>query len=325
MRAVRCSEYGPPENLSLEDVAAPEPGPGEVAVDIKAAAVNWADNLVINNKYQRAAELPFTPGNDFAGVVAALGEDVNDWSVGDRVRGAALTGAFAERVCVRPQSLRALPANVDWAAGAAISIAYETAWHSLRSAADVKVGDDVVVLGASGGVGTACVELAVLLGARVIACASSDAKLAICRELGAAETIDYETEDLKNRIKELTDGGADVVLDPVGGPYAEQALRATKFRGRYVVLGFAAGEIPRVPLNLFLLKGMQMTGLDVVQFPRQAPEEWARNNRELEQLLAEGRLQPHVSARYPLEQTALAIRAVADRKTTGKVIIEVGE
>jgi NADPH2:quinone reductase len=325
MRAIRCTEYGPPEKLSLADIVAPAPGSGEVAVDVKAAAVNWADNLVINNKYQRVAELPFTPGNDFAGVVAALGEGVDDWSVGDRVRGAALTGAFAERVCVRPESLRVLPANVEWGVGAAISIAYETAWHALRSAAYTRAGDDVVVLGASGGVGTACVELAALLDARVIACASSEAKLAICRELGASETIDYESEDLKNRIKELTDGGADAVLDPVGGQYAEQALRATKFRGRYVVLGFAAGEIPRVPLNLFLLKGVQMTGLDVVQFPRQAPAEWARNNRELEQLLADGKLRPHVSARYPLEDTALAIRAVADRKTTGKVVIEVAE
>jgi NADPH2:quinone reductase len=325
MRAIRCNEYGPPEKLALEDVAAPTPGPGDLLVEVKAAAVNWADNLIINNKYQRSVDPPFTPGNDFSGVVCEVGEGVSGFSVGDRVRGAAMVGAFAERVCVRPESVRALPANVDWAAGAAVSIAYETAWHSLRSAAAVEAGDDVVVLGASGGVGTACVELAVALGARVIACASSQSKLSICRDLGAAETIDYEKEDLKNRIKELTDGGADAVLDPVGGPFAEQALRATKFRGRYVVLGFAAGEIPRVPLNLFLLKGVIMTGLDVLQFPRQAPQEWARNNRELEQLLADGKLRPHVSARYPLEGTAAAIRAVADRKTTGKVVIEIAD
>jgi NADPH2:quinone reductase len=323
MRALRCNEYGPPESLSVEDIAAPTPGAGEVTVDVMAAAVNWADNLIINNKYQRSAEPPFTVGNDFAGVVAEVGEGVTDWSPGDRVRGAALTGAFAERVCVKPASLRSLPANVDWQTGAAISIAYETAIHSLLSAARVKEGDDVVVLGASGGVGSACVELAVLLGARVIACASSQERLAIARELGAVETINYDTEDLKNRIKALTDGGADVVLDPVGGAYAEQALRATKFRGRYIVLGFAAGEIPRVPLNLFLLKGVEMTGLDVVAFPRQAPAEWARNNTRLERLLADGKLRPHVSRCYPLERAAEAIRDVAERRTTGKVIIDV--
>ncbi len=323
MRALRCNEYGPPENLSLEDIPVPTPGAGEVLIDVKAAAVNWADNLVINNRYQRSVEVPFTPGNDFAGIVSAVGEGVNDWSPGDRVRGGASVGAFAEYVCVNPKALRKLPDNVAWSIGAAISIAYETAIHSLMSAAEVQPGDDVVVLGASGGVGTACVELAALLGARVIACASSRAKLDIARELGAAETIDYDSEDLKNRIKELTDGGADAVLDPVGGAYAEQALRATNYRGRYVVLGFASGDIPRVPLNLFLLKGVVMTGLDIMQFPGQAPDEWKRNNARLESLLADGKLRPHVSARYPLERAAEAIRAVADRRTTGKVVIDV--
>ncbi|MSV82039.1 MAG: zinc-binding dehydrogenase, partial [Actinobacteria bacterium] len=249
------------------------------------------------------------------------GEGVTGLVVGDRVFGSTITGAFSEYVTVAAEALRPVPEGVALTAAAGFWVAHATAYHALRSVAEVQPGDKVVVLGAAGGVGLAAVELAVALGAEVIAAASSPEKLALCRERGATHTIDYSVTDLRDGIRECAPDGADVVLDPVGGPLAERALRATKWGGRFITLGFASGEIPRIPLNLVLLKGPIIKGFEIRTFAQYAPQEAARDERELLELLASGKVAPHISAEYPLERAAEALRFVADRKATGKVLI----
>jgi NADPH:quinone reductase len=322
VRAARVLEHGPPESVVVEEVPDPVPGPGQILVDIAYAAVNFPDVLIVANEYQVKLPAPFVPGSEFAGVVSALGDGVDDVAVGDRVYGSSFVGAYAERIVVNATSVTVVPDSVDLREAAAFSVAHTTAIHALRTIAEVQEGETVLVLGAAGGVGLATVELATLMGARVIAAASTPAKLALCERFGAVAGIDYTTEDLKVRAKELTGGGADIVMDPVGGPYAEQALRATSWGSRYVVLGFASGEIPRIPLNLVLLKGVIVRGMEMRTITEFEPEKVARDQRELRQLFADGKIHPHVSATYPLADTAAALRSMLERTATGKVLID---
>jgi NADPH:quinone reductase len=321
MRAAQLTRYGPPELLAVTEVADPRPGPGEVAVNVVAAGVNFPDLLIMSGGYQASWPLPLIPGSEFAGTVAASGPGVTGFAPGDRVAGTVAVGAFAEKIAVPAETLWPVPDGVRLADAAAFRVTYLTAYHALRSVAGVRGGDWVVVLGAAGGVGLAAVDIAGLLGARVIAAASSAAKLAVCRERGAEALIDYSGEDLKNAIKAITGRGADVVLDPVGGAYSEQALRATAWGGRFVCLGFASGQIPRIPLNLVLLKGTVVQGFEIRTFGQHRPELAARDEAELAAHFAAGRLRPCVSARYELADVVSALRAVHNRKTYGKVVI----
>jgi len=322
VKAARCNAYGPPESLVVEDVPEPELRPGDVLVEVHAASVNYPDVLMVADRYQVSIPVPFTPGSEFAGVVLEVGDDVRDLEAGNRVFGAAFMGAFAERTTARAAGLQPVPDSVSFAEAASFGIVYTTAYHALRSVAAVQPGEWTVVLGAAGGVGLATVDLARHFGSKVLAAASSDAKVALCRERGAEATINYSTEDLKVRIKELTGGGADVVIDPVGGDYAEAALRATRWGGRFVVVGFASGEIPRIPLNLVLLKGVIVKGFEMRTFAEHAPEDSRRDLAELTALFAAGQVRPYVSEVFALDEVGAALRAVADRRALGKVVVE---
>ena len=287
-----------------------------------AAAVNFPDILFVADQYQFSIPVPFTVGSEFAGTVRLVGADVDALSIGDRVRGTTTFGAFAEQIVVAASSLQRVHPDVDLATAAASGVAHQTAYHSLRSMAKLAPGEWAVVLGAAGGVGLAGVQLGAALGARMVAAVSSPEKMALCLARGAEVAIDYGTEDLKERIKEITGGGADVVLDPVGGPNAEAALRALRWGGRFVTVGFASGEIPKIPLNLVLLKGVVVSGLTIDGFVRHRGDERERDLAELAELAASGRAAPYISATYPLDQVDLALTALADRRATGKLIVE---
>jgi NADPH2:quinone reductase len=322
VRAARCVRYGPPAtSVVVEELPDPVPGEGEVVVRVGAAGVNYPDALIVANRYQVPAPLPFIPGSEFAGSVVAVGPSVSRVQVGDRVRGGAFVGAFAELVLAPEQGLRPVPEGVELAAAAAYGVTYETAYHALVNVARVQPGEWVAVLGAAGGVGSAAVELGHLMGAKVVAAASSPAKLEVCRSLGADAVVDYTREELKDALKAATGGGADVVIDPVGGAYSEPALRALAWGGRFVVVGFASGEIPRVPLNLVLLKGVTITAFEFRGFGEHHPELMAAATDELRGLLASGRIRPHISAVHPLEDAAAALEDVLERRATGKVVI----
>ena len=321
MRAVRCLEYGTPSSVEVVEVPDPTPVAGQVVVDVAAASVNFPDVLVVADRYQVSIPVPFTVGSEFAGTVSALGPEVTGVAVGDRVMGSVLFGAFADRLAVPAASLHAVDPAVDLETAAASGVAHVTAYHALRSVAQVRPGEWVVVLGAAGGVGLAAVELATVFGARVVAAASTADKLALCAARGAVAGIEYTTEDLKERIKELTGGGADVVIDPVGGPAAESALRALAWGGRFVTVGFASGEIPRIPLNLVLLKGVVITGFTLLGFANNQGEDDVRNRAELADLYRTGRVTPHISARYPLDGAGRALADLAERRALGKVLV----
>lgn len=321
-RAARCLEYGPPSSLVVETIDVSDPGPGEVLVEVHAASVNFPDVLIAANQYQIPAPVPFTPGSELAGVVSAVGVGVEDLAPGDHVFGQVFVGAFAERIVVPAASLQRIPTGVDFASAAAFGVTYTTSYHALRTIGEVQTGEWVLVLGAAGGVGLAAVELAAALGARVIAAASSPEKLDHCRAKGAIEVIDYAREDLKTRSKEISGGGVDVVIDPVGGEYTEPALRATRWGGRYVIVGFAAGEIPKIPANLILLKGPIVRGFTLQGIAQHAPRERARDLSELFELLRTGVVRPHVSEVFGLDEVGAAMAAVADRKVIGKVVID---
>lgn len=322
MRAIVCEQYGPPEDLVLRELPDPTPGPGTLVVRVHAAAVNFPDVLMIDGKYQLKIPVPFTPGSELAGEVIAAGEGV-PFAPGDRVVGTSFVGGFAEQALVPAASVSAIPDGIDYAAAAGFGVTYRTAYHALRSVAQVAEGDWVVVLGAAGGVGLAAVDLAVAMGAKVLAAASSPEKLEVCRQRGAAATVDYDREDLKTRIREITGDGAQAVLDPVGGSYAEPALRSLTRGGRFITLGYAAGTIPAIPLNLVMLKGITVQGMEIRTFATDFPAENERDLAELQQLFAEGRVSPYIGARFPLAEAATALRYVADRKAIGKVIIDV--
>jgi NADPH2:quinone reductase len=306
----------------VEELPDPEPEPGQVVVDVEAAALNYPDVLIVANQYQVSMPPPFTPGSEYAGTVSAVGSDVTDFAPGDRVYGGAFVGACAEKVCAPAGALRRTPDDVTSTEAAAFGVVYQTAYHALRSVAEVAPREWVVVLGAAGGVGLASVELAQMLGGRVLAAASSPAKLEVCRAAGAEAVVDYDTEDLKERIKEITGGGADVVLDPVGGRYSELALRATRWGGRFVTVGFASGEIPRIPLNLVLLKGVIVKGFEIRTFSEHAPVEARRDHEELDELFRAGKIRPYVSAVYPLDGVPAALADLAERRAVGKIVID---
>lgn len=322
MRAVVCRSYGPPENLVVENLDEPTPGPGQLVVRVHAAAVNFPDVLLIDGKYQIKVPTPFTPGSELAGEVIAVGDDV-PFVPGQRVSGTTFIGAFAEQALLHEAAVTEMPDGADYASAAAFGVTYRTAYHALRSVAGVTLGDWVVVLGAAGGVGLAAVDLAVAMKARVLAAASSPGKLELCRQRGAEATVDYAQEDLKTRIRELTGDAARVVLDPVGGPYAEPALRALARGGMFVTLGYAAGAIPSIPLNLVLLKGITVCGMEIRTFTGDRPEDSARDMQELTQMFAEGTVRPYIGARFPLADAAAALRYVADRKAIGKVVLDI--
>ena len=323
MRAVVCKEYGPPEKLVVEDLQDPSPGPGEVLVDVKAAAATFPDTLMLENKYQFKAPPPYVPGGEVAGLVAGLGEGVEGLKVGDRiVGGLGTTGGFAELAVVPAAGSRVLPDGVDFAESTGLNYAYGTTLYGLKYRGDLKPGESLLILGAGGNVGLSAVELGKLMGARVIAAASSEEKLDLCRERGADDTINYATENLKDRAKELTGGqGVDVVYDCVGGDYAEAALRAIGWEGRFLVIGFTAG-IPSIPLNLTLLKSCQIVGVFYGAMTARDPAKRDAVVGELIELTASGKLRPHVSGRYSLDDAGVALRSLMDRKAIGKVVIE---
>ncbi len=322
MRAVVCRSYGAPEDLVCEEVADPVPGPGQVLVRVRAAAVNFPDVLLIAGKYQIKIPVPFIPGSELAGEVVAAGGGA-PFHPGQHVSATTATGAFAEQVALDAGAVSLVPEGVDFASAAAFGVTYRTAYHALRSVAEVGEGDWVVVLGAAGGVGLAAVDLAVAMKARVLAAASSPEKLALCRRRGAEATVDYEREDLKTRIRELTGDAARVVIDPVGGEYSEPALRALTRGGTFVTLGYAAGTIPSIPLNLVLLKGITICGMEIRTFMGDRADEAARDMQELSQMFAAGTIRPYIGARYPLSDAPAALRLVAERKVLGKVVIDV--
>lgn len=322
MLAAMCRAYGPPEGLVVEQVPDLIPGPGQVVVRVHAAAVNFPDVLLIDGKYQVKIPPPFIPGSELAGEVIAVGTGASV-RPGQRVSATTFVGAFAEQALLPAESVTAIPDTADYASAAAFGVTYRTAYHALRSIAEVGQGDWVVILGAAGGVGLAAVDLAVAMKARVLAAASSPEKLELCRQRGAEATVDYDREDLKTRIRELTDDDAHAVLDPVGGRYAEPALRALARGGTFVTLGYAAGTIPAIPLNLVLLKGITLRGMEIRTFMSDHPDDCARDMRELTQMFADGTIRPYIGARFPLGDTAAALRLVADRKAIGKVVIDV--
>ena len=326
MKAVLCKEYGPPDTLVIEEVEALKAGHGQAVISVKACGVNFPDTLIIEGKYQFKPPPPFSPGSEVAGVVKEVGEDVERVKVGDRVIAFIGWGGFAEEVLVDASILIPMPHSMDFTTASAFVLTYGTSHYALKDRAQLKPGETLLVLGAAGGVGLASVEIGMVMGARVFAAASSDEKLAVCKQHGADEIINYVSEDLKTRVKELTGGdGVDVVVDPVGGNYSEAALRGMAWDGRFLVIGFTAGDIPRIPLNLVLLKSCSIVGVFWGSFTMREP---GRNWEHLQELLtwfAEGKLKPHISATYPLEQAADALNDVLKRKVKGKAVLLTGK
>ena len=322
MRAVLCKELGLPEKLVLEDVPSPAAGEGQVVLSVKACGVNFPDTLIIQGKYQFKPDLPFSPGGEVAGVVKEVGKGVTAVRPGDRVIAFNTWGGFAEEMVVEADRTIPMPDAMDFVPASGFVLTYGTSYHALKDRAQLKAGETLLVLGASGGVGIAAIQLGKMMGARVIAAASTEKKLQVCRENGADELINYADQDLRARVKELTAGkGVDVVYDPVGGPFSELALRDMAWNGRFLVVGFAAGDIPKVPLNLALLKGCAIVGVFWGSFTRKEPEANRRNNEELMQFFAEGKVNPHIHATYPLEQAAEALNDVMYKRVSGKVVL----
>ena len=322
MKAIVCKEWGPADDLELQELPDLVPAAGQVVVDVRAAGVNFPDVLTVQGKYQVRPPLPFTPGNEFAGTVRALGEGVRGFAVGDRVIGFTQTGAFAEQALAPAAALMPMPPGMDFDTAAAITLTYGTSHHAVVDRAQLKAGETMLVLGAAGGVGLAAIEIGKALGARVIAAASNAEKLEVCRQHGADVLIDYTKEDLREALKAATGGrGPDVIYDPVGGPYSEPALRSIAYRGRHLVIGFAAGDIPKLPWNLMLLKSASVVGVFWGDFARREPQKNLAAMREMLGWMAEGKLKPLVSKRYQLAETAQALNDMAERKVTGKVVI----
>jgi NADPH2:quinone reductase len=294
-------------------------------VRVKAASVKFSDTLLIQNKYQTQPELPFVPGGEVTGVITSVGPGVEGWKVGDRVNAQTTYGGYAEEVIAEVERLTAIPESIEFAAATGLSSTYGTAYYALVDRGELRAGETLLVLGAAGGVGLAAVEVGKVLGAKVIACASSDEKLAVCRAKGADETINYTTEDMRARVKAITQGGGvDVVIDPVGGPYSELAIRDMAWGGRHLVIGFTAGDIPKVPLNLPLIKGCSIVGVWIGAFAKRDPARHKANAAQLWKWMAEGKIKPYISAAYPLERTADALNALAQRKVSGKVVLTPG-
>jgi len=325
MKAILCKEYGPAETLVIEDVPSPEVKGRGVKVRVKAAGLNFPDTLIIENKYQLKPSLPFSPGGEMAGDVIEVGDKVTRFKVGDRVAGLTGYGAFAEEVIVPEQNLLPVPDGMSDEKAAAFTMVYGTSYYALKQRGNLQPGETLLVLGASGGVGLATVELGKAMGAKVIAAASSAEKLAVAKEAGADELINYTEEPLKDAVKKLTHSkGVDVIYDPVGGDFTEQALRAMGWNGRHLIIGFAAGDIPKIPANLTLLKGCSVVGVFWGSFTQREPEASAQNMMELMKLYSEGKIDPKISAVYDFENYAEALGALTGRKATGKVVLKVG-
>lgn len=323
MKAIVCTSYGMPDQLELQDVPSPRPKAGEVLIQVKTASVNFPDTLIIQGLYQFKPPVPFTPGSDVAGVVLEVGEGVKHVKKGDAVFGTTLFGAFAEQVVVPASNCFPKPPMLENGVAASFMIAYGTSYHALKDRANIQEGETLLVLGAAGGVGLSAVEMGALMGATVIAAASTDEKLELCKKYGATHTINYTKEDLKKRTKELTNGkGVDVVYDPVGGNYSEAALRAMAWKGRFLVVGFAAGDIPKIPLNLPLLKGCQVVGVFWGSFAQRFPKQNMANVMQMLQWYGTGKIKPHIDKRYALADAPKALEAIMKRKVKGKVVID---
>ena len=324
MKAVVCTRFGTPDDLEMADLPAPQPGPGEALVRVKAAALNFFDTLIIAGKYQYKPAFPFSPAGEFAGFVETVGAGVSDIAAGDRVMGYMGWGAAREFVTVAARQLVKLPESLAFERAAGLTVTYGTTLYALRERAGLRSGETLAVLGASGGTGLAAIELGKLMGARVIACASSDEKLAFAREHGADETVNYARDDFRGALKRLGgEHGIDVVYDPVGGAYAEPAVRALAWLGRYLVVGFAAGEIPKLPLNLVLLKSCDIRGVFWGEWTRREPAAQRAIMADIVNWTAAGRLSAHVHAVYPLDNTAAALKAIADRSVMGKIVLRI--
>ena len=332
MRALQCTELGGPDKLEINEVESPSAIPGNVVIDVKSGSINFPDVLMIQGLYQYQPPLPFTPGGESAGIISEIGDGVTKFKVGDKVFAMTGTGAFAEKILAHENSCTLIPDSMDYDSAAALSMTYGTSLYALKQRANIQPGETLLVLGASGGVGIAAIELGKAMGARVIAAASTQDKIDMCIAHGADEGFIYpsgnldreQQKQLSNKIKELTGGmGANVVYDPIGDSYAEPCLRATAWEGRYLVIGFAAGEIPKIPLNITLLKGCQIVGVFWGAWVGLFPDENKKNFDELFKLHAEGKINPEVSQRYALEDSAEAFSHLANRKAKGKVIINI--
>ncbi len=324
MRAMNCRAFGPVDDLVLEDMPTPTPGPGEVRLRVAGCGVNFPDVLIVQGKYQFKPEPPFAPGGEVSGTIAEIGAGVRDFAVGDPVIATTLWGGFAEELVTSTERLLRRPDSMDEITAAGFALTYGTSYHALVQRAAIRPGETLLVLGAAGGVGIAAIQIAKALGARVIAGASTPEKLEVARAQGADDLVNYSEDGYRDRLKELTGGrGVDVVYDPVGGPLLDPSLRSMAWNGRYLVVGFASGEIPKVPANLTLLKGCSVVGVFWGQFRRTEPELDARNFRELFELHAAGKIRPLISATYPLERAKEALHALAERRVTGKIVLTV--
>jgi NADPH:quinone reductase len=322
MKAILCTRYCTPDELELADIPQPTAGPGEALVRVKAAALNFFDLLIIAGKYQVKPPFPFSPASEFAGIVESVGAGVTDVAVGDRVLGSTGHGTAREYIVVPAKQMVKIPEKLDFERAAGLTVTYGTTLYALRERAQLKSGETLAVLGASGGVGLAAIEIGKIMGARVIACASSAEKLDFARAHGADETVNYASEDLRGALKRLGgERGIDVVYDPVGGPYAEPAVRSLGWEGRYLVIGFAAGEIPKLPLNLVLLKSCDIRGVIWGAWVARNPQGQRALMTDIVRWCAEGKLSGHVHAVYPLAEIATALKAIADRKAMGKIVL----
>ncbi len=324
MKSLLCVRHGPPEDLELTDIPTPAPGLGEVRITVRAAGVNFPDSLIIRNLYQMKPGLPFAPGSEVAGIVDAVGEGVQHLRPGDRVAALTGIGGFSEQVVAPASHVVIIPDSMPFDEAAGFVMTYATSHHALKQRAQLQQGETLLVLGAAGGVGLTAVEIGKVMGARVIAAASSEARLALARKHGAHATIDYSITDLREGIRAATDGkGPDVIYDPLGDHFSEPAFRSIAWGGRHLVIGFAAGEIPKLPLNLPLIKGASIVGVFWGDFTRRQPEQHHANMQELLAWYQDGRIRPHISARYPLAEGGKAIRALMDRQAMGKLIVTI--
>lgn len=322
MRAVLCKELGPPESLVVEEVPTPTLKPGQVLVQVGACGVNFPDTLIIQGKYQHKPELPFSPGGEIAGEVIEMADDVTSVKKGDRVIALCGHGGFAEQIAIDASRLVPIPDEMDYITASAFLLTYGTSYHALKQRANIQPGETLLVLGAAGGVGLAAVQLGKAMGAKVIAAASTADKLELAKSNGADELINYTEEDFRGRLKEITDGkGVDVVYDPVGGDLFEPAVRSTGWNGRILVVGFAGGYIPKLPVNLTLLKGSSVVGVFWGEFTRRQPADSAQNNKELMEMFLQGKVKPHVSQTFPLERAADALNVLQNRQAKGKLVI----
>jgi NADPH:quinone reductase len=322
MKAILCKQFGPIDSLVFDEIEIEQPAEGQILIAVKACGVNFPDTLIIQGKYQFKPAFPFSPGGEVAGIVEAVGEGTKGFKVGDSVFSLTGHGGFAEKVMAEASKTFPMPPEMDFITAASTMYTYGTSYHALKDRARIKPGETLLVLGAAGGVGLAAVQLAKLMGAKVIAAASTEEKLTVCRQLGADETINYETEDIKERVKVITNGkGVDVVYDAVGDRYAEPAIRSLAWKGRYLVVGFAAGEIPKIPLNLALLKGASIVGVFWGLFAQTEPINSMQNFMEILAFIKEGKLKQHIYKQYPLAEASQALQDLVDRKVIGKCVV----